>query len=141
MGILNLPVTGATQTIRCSQQLRTKVTLRTDDIAYALDPPTTINERDRYRLARARPEPPPGTELMGILNDIWWLLGFLMAAPLVVPGVENVIDGSYPMGALLLALGTVVLFLPEYLRWRLLGGNSPFERVPLIGARADQGEE
>ena len=78
---------------------------------------------------------------MGILNQIWWLLGFLMAAPLLLAGVENVLSSDYPLGVLLLALGGVVLFLPEYLRWRLLGGGSLFERVPLIGSRADRGEE
>lgn len=78
---------------------------------------------------------------MGLLNDIWWLLGILMAIPLVVPGVENVLAGSYPRGGLFLALGAVVLFLPEYIRWRLLSGSSPFERVLLIGTQADQGEE
>ena len=78
---------------------------------------------------------------MGILNQIWWLLGFLMAAPLLMAGVENVLSTDYPMGVLLLALGGVVLFLPEYLKWRLLGGGSLFERVPLIGTRADLAEE
>lgn len=77
---------------------------------------------------------------MGILKDVWWLLGILMAAPLVLPGVENLLSGSYPRGALFIALGAVVLFLPEYLRWRLLGGRSILERVPLIGPRGTQQE-
>lgn len=76
---------------------------------------------------------------MKIVNQIWWLLGFLMAAPILMPGVERVLAGNYPFGAMLLALGLAVLLLPEYLRWRLIGGSSPFERVPVIGARADQG--
>ena len=77
---------------------------------------------------------------MGLLNDIWWLVGVLMAVPLAVPGVQNVLAGSYPMGVLFLVLSAVVLFLPEYIRWRLLGGDSPFERIPLIGPRADRDE-
>ncbi|MFB6299712.1 MAG: hypothetical protein ABEH65_05570 [Halobacteriales archaeon] len=78
---------------------------------------------------------------MGILNDIWWLLGVLMAAPLMVPGVEAVLAGSYPRGILWIGLGVVVLFLPEYLRWRLLGGSSLFERIPLIGSPSSGDEE
>ena len=78
---------------------------------------------------------------MGILNDVWWMLGVLMAAPLVIPGVDSVLAGSYPRGALFLALGGVTLFLPEFIRWRLLGGNSPFERIPLLGRPPDRGEE
>jgi hypothetical protein len=77
---------------------------------------------------------------MGILNQIWWLLGVLMAIPLAVPGVENVLAGSYPTGGLFLGAALVVLFLPEYLRWRLLGGSSPFERVPVVGARGEETE-
>lgn len=77
---------------------------------------------------------------MGILNQLWWLVGVVMAMPLLIPGVGLLGDGSR-WGVLLLALGLVALFLPEYIRWRLLGGNSPFERVPLLGARADNGEE
>jgi len=78
---------------------------------------------------------------MGMLNDIWWMLGLLMAAPLMLPGVQNILAGSYPRGILFLALGAVALFLPEFIRWRLLGGSSPFERIPLIGTAADRGEE
>jgi len=78
---------------------------------------------------------------MGILNDVWWLVGFLMAAPVAVPGVDNVLAGNYAIGGLFFVLAVLVLLLPEYLRWRLLGGSSPFERVPLIGARGERGEE
>ena len=78
---------------------------------------------------------------MGILTDIWWMLGWLMAAPLLVPGVDNILAGTYPRGVLFLALGAVALFLPEFIRWRLLGGGSPFERIPLVGTPADQGGE
>lgn len=78
---------------------------------------------------------------MGLLNTIWWTLGILMAAPLVRLGVINLLANSYPRGVLFLAIGLIVLFLPEYVRWRLLGGSSPFERVPLVGARPAPGEE
>lgn len=78
---------------------------------------------------------------MGILNQIWWLLGFVMAVPLLMGGVDSVLSSNYPLGLLLLAAGGVVLFLPEYLRWRLLGGSSPFERVPLLGTREEQTEK
>lgn len=77
---------------------------------------------------------------MGILNQLWWLVGVVMAMPLLIPGVGLLADGS-GWGVLLLVLGLVALFLPEYIRWRLLGGGSPFERVPLLGARADTSEE
>ncbi|NHN42127.1 hypothetical protein G9C85_10880 [Halorubellus sp. JP-L1] len=75
---------------------------------------------------------------MGILNDVWWLLGFLMAGPFLVPGAQSLIEGSYPTGALFLACGIGMLFLPEYIRWRLTGGNSVLERVPFLGSRTHQ---
>lgn len=78
---------------------------------------------------------------MGILNTVWWTTGVLMAAPLVRLGVDSVLASSYPKGALFLAVGLLVLLLPEYVRWRLLGGSSPFERVPFVGPHADDGEE
>lgn len=78
---------------------------------------------------------------MGLLNQIWWLIGFLAAVPLLVPGAQSIIEGGYPKGVLFLALGLVVLLLPEFIRWRLLGGRSVFERVPLIGSGAEQDEE
>ena len=78
---------------------------------------------------------------MGILNQIWWLVGILMAAPILMAGVRSVLAGNTAPGVLFLALGAVALFLPEYLKWRLLGGSSPFERVPLVGSRTDQTEE
>lgn len=78
---------------------------------------------------------------MGILNQIWWLLGFLMAAPLLVVGVQGVLAGNPSRGVLFLVLGVVALCLPEYLRWRILGGSSPFERVPLLRSRRDPGKE
>ncbi len=90
---------------------------------------------------RAGTETAAGSGLMGILKDVWWLLGILMAAPLVLPGVENLLSGSYPWAVLFISLGAVVLFLPEYLRWRLLGGSSVLERVPLIGTRATKEAE
>lgn len=77
---------------------------------------------------------------MGILSQLWWLVGVVMALPLIIPGVGLVGEGS-TWGVLLLTLGLVALFLPEYIRWRLLGGSSPFERVPLLGARADGDEK
>ena len=76
---------------------------------------------------------------MGILNQLWWLVGIVMAMPLLVPGVGLLNDGSQ-WGVLLLVLGLVALFAPEYIRWRLFGGSSPFERVPLLGTRADNDE-
>ncbi len=82
-----------------------------------------------------------GTNLMGILNQLWWLVGLVMAIPLMLPGIENVLTGNYLWGALLIAFGLVALFMPEYIRWRLLGGSSPFERIPLLGAPADNGEK
>lgn len=78
---------------------------------------------------------------MGILNQIWWLLGFVMAAPLLVPGVGAVVAGNAPRAAMFLSLGLFVLLLPEYIRWQLLGGSSPFERVPLLSSRANQRTE
>lgn len=78
---------------------------------------------------------------MRIANQLWWLSGIMLAAPLVVPGAEYVLAGNHLWGALFLALGLFVLFVPEYIRWRWLGGSSPFERVPLLGTRGDQGEE
>lgn len=77
---------------------------------------------------------------MGILNQIWWLMGIMMAGPLVVPGIGAIVAGSYPKGVLFLVLGFFVLLLPEYIRWQLLGGSSPFERVPLMASRANQRE-
>lgn len=78
---------------------------------------------------------------MRIANQLWWLSGVLLAAPLVLPGVEYVFAGSYWWGALFIALGIFVLFVPEYIRWRWLGGSSPFERVPMLETRADRPEE
>lgn len=78
---------------------------------------------------------------MRIVNQVWWLLGFLMAAPLLMSGVESVLASNYPLGVLLLASGGAVLFLPEYLKWRLVGGSSPFEWIPLIANRTDQTDE
>lgn len=92
-------------------------------------------------MARARDEPAPGTEGMRIVNQLWWLSGILMAAPLLVPGTEHLVAGSYWWGGLFVTLGFFVLFVPEYIRWRWLGGSSPFERVPLIGTRANRAEE
>lgn len=88
-----------------------------------------------------RDETASGTDLMGILNQLWWLLGFLMAVPLLMAGVGNVLAGSYSIGILFLSLGFGVLFLPEYLKWRFLGGSSPFERIRLIGSRANRDAE
>lgn len=78
---------------------------------------------------------------MGLLNDIWWVMGLLMAARVWYPGLENALAGNYPIAGLFFVLGLVALFLPEYIRWRLLGGNSPFERVPVVGARVGKGSE
>lgn len=74
---------------------------------------------------------------MGILNQIWWLLGFLMAAPLVMAGIGPLVAGSFLKGGLFLALGLFALLLPEYIRWQVFGGSSPFERVPLLSSRAN----
>lgn len=108
---------------------------------YALSSPTAINDWNRYRLARGQNQSVPGIDLMGILNQVWWLLGFLMAAPFLMAGVGNVLAGNYPIGTLFLMVGAGVLFLPEYLKWRLLGGSSPFERIRLIGTRSNQEAE
>jgi len=75
---------------------------------------------------------------MGILNDLWWLAGIVMAAPFIVPGTESLLAGSYPRGLLFLFCGLGMLLLPEYLRWRLLGGSSPLEHLPVIGAQNEQ---
>lgn len=72
---------------------------------------------------------------MGILNDLWWLVGIVMAAPFIVPGTESILAGSYPRGIFFLFCGLGMLFLPEYLRWRLLGGGSPLEHLPMIGSQ------
>jgi len=78
---------------------------------------------------------------MGILNDVWWLMGIVMAGPFIVPGVDSVLSGSYPQGILFLAVGFGTLFLPEYLRWRLLGGDSVLAKVPLLPGPADEESE
>ncbi len=78
---------------------------------------------------------------MGVLNQIWWLLGVMMAIPIAIPGVEAVFASDYQFGILLLAVALAVLLLPEYIKWRLVGGSSPFERVPFLTTSAGQGEK
>lgn len=78
---------------------------------------------------------------MRIVEQIWWLLGALMAVPFVVPGVGKLTGGDVPMGLVFVGLGFAVLFLPEYVRWQLMGGNSPFNRVPFITSRAERGQD
>lgn len=80
----------------------------------------------------------PDRVLMGILNDVWWLVGIVMAGPFIVPGIDSVVAGSYPQGALFLSVGLGTLFLPEYFRWRLLGGESVLAGVPLLPGPADE---
>ena len=78
---------------------------------------------------------------MGIINTVWWTVGLLTAFPLVGLGVRSVLAERYPEAALFLGLGLLVLFLPEYIRWRLFGGGSVLERVPLFGTRGDDDGE
>jgi hypothetical protein len=63
------------------------------------------------------------------------LVDIVMAAPFIVPGTESVLAGSYHRG--IFFCGLDMLFVPEYLRWQLLGGNYPLEHLPLIGDKPE----
>jgi hypothetical protein len=75
---------------------------------------------------------------MGLLNDIWWLSGFVLAAPLAVVGVDYLGRANPIMGGGFLALALAALLLPEYVRWRLFGGSSVLEKVPLVRGAGDE---
>jgi hypothetical protein len=70
---------------------------------------------------------------MGLLNDLWWLSGFVLAAPVAVVGVEYFGRGNTVGAAFFLVVAVLALLLPEYVRWRVFGGGSVLERIPLLG--------
>lgn len=75
---------------------------------------------------------------MGLLGDIWWLSGMVLAAPLAVVGMDYLGRQQPLMGAAFMAVALAALLLPEYVRWRIFGGGSVLERIPGIGAAADE---
>lgn len=76
---------------------------------------------------------------MGLLNDIWWLSGFVLAAPVAVVAVEYLGRSEFVGGALFFLVAVAALLLPEYVRWRLFSGSSVLERLPFVGAGDDEG--
>lgn len=74
---------------------------------------------------------------MGLLNDIWWLSGFVLAAPVAIVAVEYLGRSEYVGGAFFLLVALAALLLPEYVRWRLFGGGSILEKIPTVGGDAE----
>ena len=73
---------------------------------------------------------------MGLLNDLWWLSGFVLAAPLAIVGVDYLGQGNTMMGAFFLVVAVAALALPEYVRHQLFGGDESFlATVPGLGRR------
>jgi hypothetical protein len=71
---------------------------------------------------------------MGILNDLWWLSGFVLAAPLFVVGVDYLGQNEPVWGGFFLLIAVAALALPEYVRHTLFGGDERFlATVPGIG--------
>lgn len=77
---------------------------------------------------------------MGILGDLWWLSGLVLAAPLAVISVEYVGQGEQLWGAFFVLVALAALLLPEYIRWRLFGGSSVLARAPLVGGKVGEEE-
>lgn len=79
---------------------------------------------------------------MGLLNDLWWLSGFVLAAPLAIVAVEFLGNGNLPMGIAFLVVAGLVLLLPEYVKRRMFGNaTSRLGSVPLVGGRFRDDEE
>lgn len=70
---------------------------------------------------------------MGILSDLWWLSGIVMASSVAVAAVSSLTQGHTVLGVLLLGVALAALLLPEYVRWRLFGGRSVLEKIPGLG--------
>lgn len=70
---------------------------------------------------------------MGLLNDIWWLSGIVMASSVAIAAVSSLRGGHQVLGAGLIVVALAALLLPEYVRWRLFGGSSILEHVPGVG--------
>jgi len=75
---------------------------------------------------------------MGLLGDVWWLSGLVLAAPLAVVGLDFLSRERPLMGAAFMAVALAALLLPEYVRWRIFGGGSVLERIPGVGTAADE---
>jgi hypothetical protein len=72
---------------------------------------------------------------MGIVNDLWWLTGVLLAAKPALVGVRMV-EGGDPLGATgWFALAVVALLLPEYVKRELFGGPPLLSSLPVVGGR------
>jgi hypothetical protein len=74
---------------------------------------------------------------MGLLNDLWWLSGLALAAPIAVVALEYFGGGDTLVGVAFVALALVALLLPEYVRWQLFGGSSVLEYIPGIGEEGE----
>jgi len=74
---------------------------------------------------------------MGLFNDLWWLSGFVLAAPVAVVGVDYLGRGDALLGGFFLLVALVALALPEYVRFRLFGSGSFLEHVPVLGWRLE----
>lgn len=74
---------------------------------------------------------------MGLLNDIWWLSGFVLAAPVAIVAVEYLGRSQWVGGAFFLLVALAALLLPEYVRWRLFGGRSVLQHIPGVGERTE----
>lgn len=73
---------------------------------------------------------------MGILNDLWWLSGIALAAPVAIIGVEYLGRSDPVMGIFFLLVAAIVLLLPEYIKRRLFGSaTSGLASVPVVGKR------
>lgn len=75
---------------------------------------------------------------MGIVNDLWWLTGVLLAAKPALVGLRLIESGD-PVGAsgwLMLAL--VALALPEYVKRELFGGAPMLSSIPVVGGRFEE---
>lgn len=76
---------------------------------------------------------------MGLLNDLWWLSGFALAAPVAIIAVDFLSRGRLLMGVFFLVVAAVALLLPEYIKRRLFGSaTSRLGSVPVVGRRFDE---
>jgi hypothetical protein len=74
---------------------------------------------------------------MGILSDIWWFTGVLLALKPTMVGLRMLESGDAAVAAAWFVLALAALFLPEYIRWRLFGGRSVLERLPRVGVEKE----
>ena len=75
---------------------------------------------------------------MGIVNDLWWLTGVLLAAKPTLVGLRLVESGD-PVGASgWLMLAVVALLLPEYVKRELFGGPPLLSSLPVVGGRFEE---